>query len=167
MLKVYFTASASHNGELIPYYKKILDFIKKQSVSIVSGIQVTDRKLLEEDKKLTAEQIFNREQFFINEADVVMAEVSKPSLGVGSEIVYALSLGKPVLALVMTGYEDKISPMVVGNPSENLFIEYYKKDSFQTIISRFIRNIKVLVKHKNILKKSKGKLIVIDGGDGS
>jgi dTMP kinase len=57
--------------------------------------------------------------------------------------------------------------MVVGNPSENLFIEYYKKDSFQTIISRFIRNIKVLVKHKNILKKSKGKLIVIDGGDGS
>ena len=78
MLKVYFTASASHNGELIPYYKKILDFIKKQSVSIVSGIQVTDRKLLEEDKKLTAEQIFNREQFFINEADVVMAEVSKP-----------------------------------------------------------------------------------------
>ena len=76
-------------------------------------------------------------------------------------------MGKPVLALVMTGYEDKISPMVVGNPSENLFIEYYKKDSFQTIISRFIRNIKVLVKHKNILKKSKGKLIVIDGGDGS
>jgi len=167
MLKVYFTASASHNGELIPYYKKILDNIKKQTVKIISGQQVTDRKLLEEDKKLTAEQIFHREQYFINEADLIIAEVSKPSLGVGSEIVYALSLDKPVLALVMTGYEDKISPMVAGNPSENLFIEYYKKDGFQNIINRFIRNIKVLIKHKNILKKSKGKLIVIDGGDGS
>lgn len=167
MLKVYFTASASHNGELIPYYKKILDFIKKQSVSIVSGVQVTDRKLLEDDKKLTAVQIFNREQYFINEADVIIAEVSKPSLGVGSEIVYALSLGKPVLALVMAGYEDKISPMVIGNPSENLFIEYYKKEDFQNIVTRFIKNIKVLVKHKNILKKSKGRLIVIDGGNGS
>ena len=128
MLKVYFTASASHNGELIPYYKKILDFIKKQSVNIVSGEQVTDKKLLNEDKKFTAEQIFSREQYNIGEADVIIAEASKPSLGVGSEIVYALSLDKPVLVLVMAGYEDKISPMVSGNPSENLYIEYYKKE---------------------------------------
>jgi len=167
MLKVYFTASASHNGELIPYYKKILDFIKKQSVNIVSGEQVTDKKLLNEDKKFTAEQIFSREQYNIGEADVIIAEASKPSLGVGSEIVYALSLDKPVLVLVMAGYEDKISPMVSGNPSENLYIEYYKKEGFQNIVNRFIKNIKVLVKHKNILKKTKGKLIVIDGGDGS
>ena len=167
MLKVYFTASASHNGELIPYYKKILDFIKKQSVSIISGHQVTDKKLLEDDKKLTAEQIYSREKSLIEEADVVIAEASKPSLGVGGEIVYALSIDKPVLTLVMAGHEDKISPMVAGNPSENLYLEYYKKSDFQSIINRFIRNIKVLVKHKHLLQKNKGKLIVIDGGNGS
>ncbi|MBW7960677.1 hypothetical protein H3C65_04290 [Patescibacteria group bacterium] len=167
MLKVYFTASASHNGELIPNYKKIFDFIKKQSISIVFGTQVTDKKLLEKDKKLSANQIFQREQYYINEADIVIAEVSKPSLGVGSEIVYALSLDKPTLTLVMSGYEDKISPMVAGNPSENLFIEYYKNDSYKKIIANFIKNIKKLIKQKNLLRKSKGKLIVIDGGDGS
>ena len=167
MINVYFTASASHNGELIPYYKKILDFIKINSVNIVSGEQVTDRKLLDDDKKLTAEQIYNREKFFIGEADVVIAEASKPSLGVGSEIVYALSQDKPILVLVMAGYEDKISPMVTGNPSENLYIEYYKKEDYKNIIKRFIKNIKILVKHKNLLKKSKGKLLVVDGGNGS
>ena len=167
MLNVYFTASASHNGELIPWYKKILDLIKKQPVNIISGEQVADKKLLEKDKKLTAEQIYNRERSLIAEADFVIAEASKPSLGVGGEIVYALSLGKPVLVLVMTGYEDKISPMVAGNPSENLYIEYYQKQNVVNILSRFIKNINILIKHKNILKKSKGRLIVIDGGDGS
>jgi len=167
MLNVYFTASSSHNGELIPYYKKILDFIKKQSVNILSGEQITDKKLLDIDKKLTAEQIYNRERYLIDEADIVIAEASKPSLGVGGEIVHALSLNKPVLFLVMTGYEDKISPMVAGDPSENLYIEYYKMDNFQSIISRFIKNIKILIKHQKLLKKNKGQLIVIDGGDGS
>lgn len=167
MLKVYFTASTSHNGELIPWYKKILDLIKKQHVKIISGEQVTDRNLLLKDKKLTAEQIYTREQILISESDLVITESSKPSLGVGAEIVYALSLGKPVLVLVMTGYEDKISPMVAGNPSENLYIEYYRKENIVDILTRFLTNINILIKHKNILKKTKGKLIVIDGGDGS
>lgn len=167
MLKIYFTASTSHNGELIPYYKKILDLIKKQSVKVISGQQVADKKLLDNDKKLSAEQIFSREQYYIGEADVVIAEASKPSLGVGSEVVYALSLGKPVLVLVMNGYEDKISPMIAGNPSENLYIEYYNKNTIENNVNSFIKNIKAFIRHKNILKKPKGKLIVIDGGNGS
>jgi len=167
MLKIYFTASASHNGELIPYYKKVFESIKNNDVRIISGEQVTNKKMLEADKKLTPEEIYKREHYFIEESDIVIAEASKPSLGVGSEIVYALSLRKPVLVLVMAGYEDRISPMVTGNPSEDLYIEYYKKSNYAQIISRFIKNIKILLKHRNILKMSKGKLIVIDGGDGS
>ncbi|PIV09185.1 hypothetical protein COS31_01650 [Candidatus Roizmanbacteria bacterium CG02_land_8_20_14_3_00_36_15] len=167
MLNVYFTASTSHNGELIPYYKKILDYIKKNHVNVVSGDQVAIKSVLENDKKLTPEEIYVRERHLIDEADIVIAEASKPSLGVGSEIVYALAANKPVLVLVKTGYQDKISPIVAGNPSENLFLEYYQLDTVLPLIKKFINNIKVFLKHRNLLKKRRGKLIVIDGNDGS
>jgi 2'-deoxynucleoside 5'-phosphate N-hydrolase len=126
MLKVYFTASTSHNGELISYYKKLLDHIKKHSVEILSGDQVVNKKVLSQDKQLTSLEIYSREKMMIDQSDIVIAEVSKPSLGVGSEIVYALSANKPVLAMVRTDFEDKISPILLGNPSENLFLEYYR-----------------------------------------
>ena len=41
------------------------------------------------------------------------------------------------------------------------------KKIYQTPAAKAIKNINILIKHKNILKKSEGRLIVIDGGDGS
>lgn len=167
MFNIYFTASTSHNGELIAYYKRILDNIKKLNVNILSGDQVVDRQILKKDKELSAEEIYTRERYQIDQADFVIAEVSKPSLGVGAEIVYALSARKPVLALVRTNYEDRISPILLGNPSENLYLEFYRDKDIPAIISKFIKSIKALTEYKKILKRKRGKLIVIDGGDGS
>lgn len=159
-MKVYFTASTSHNGDLTPQYKRILDFLESQGLTIVSGKQIADKELLEKDSRLTSAKIFEREMQSILEADFLVAETSKPSLGVGGEIVYALSHGKPVLALIDTRFEDKISPMLVGNPSEKLYTEYYNEDSLTFKLDDF-------VKHVISVKKRSGKLIVIDGGDGS
>lgn len=159
-MKIYFTASTSGNGDLVPLYTHIIHLIKKHSVTLTSGPQIISEKMLVQDKKLTSQQIYERQQKRIEESDLVIAETSKPSHGVGGEIVYALSLGKPVLALVHTKFEDHISPMLAGNPSENLFIEFYEEDSVKNKLSDFI-------KHIEKIKKRKGKLIVIDGGDGS
>ena len=159
-MKVYFTASTSYNGELMHVYRKILLLLKQHRLTIVSGTQTADRKKLEEDSKLTSKEIFERERSSIDKADLIIAETSKPSLGVGGEIVYALSQNKPVLALIDTQFEDKISPMLVGNPSENLFTEFYNENNLKFKVDEFITHIEKA-------KKRKGKLIVIDGGDGS
>ncbi|MFH0773387.1 MAG: nucleoside 2-deoxyribosyltransferase [bacterium] len=159
-MKMYFTASTSGNGDLVPLYAHIIHLIKHHAVTLTSGQQIISKKMLSKDKELTSKQIYDRQQKRIEDSDLVIAETSKPSHGVGGEIVYALSLGKPVLALVHTKFEDHISPMVAGNPSENLFIEFYDEDSINNKLSDFI-------KHIEKIKKRKGKLIVIDGGDGS
>ena len=159
-MKIYFTASTSGNGDLVPLYTHIIHLIEQHTVTLTSGPQIISPQMLEEDKKLTSKGIYDRQQKRIEDSDLVIAETSKPSHGVGGEIVYALSLGKPVLALVHTKFEDHISPMVAGNPSENLFIEYYDEDNIKHKLSDFI-------KHIEKIKKRKGKLIVIDGGDGS
>ncbi len=160
MIKVYFTAATSFDGELSDNYQKIINLLKKNQLIIVSGEQSVNRKLLEQDKQLGSKEIFDRERKLIDEADFLVAEVSKPSLGVGSEIVYALVKNKPVLALVYKDLEDKISPMIAGNPSDNLFFEHYSSDNLPYILHNFINHIKTA-------KKRKGFLIVIDGGNGS
>ncbi len=159
-MKVYFTASTSNNEDLISFYKNIIQNIKDHHLPILSGEQIIYKEQLEVDKKIGSPSIFDRQKKRIDEADLVIAETSKPSLGVGGEIVYALTSGKPVLALVHTKFEDHISPMIAGNPSENLFIEYYDEDSISNKLHDFITHIEKI-------KKRKGKLIVIDGGDGS
>lgn len=159
-MKIYFTASTSGNGDLVPQYKTIIDHIKNHDVLLVSGEQIVSPTLLDEDKKLTSQQIFDRQKKRIESSDLVIAETSKPSHGVGGEIVYALSLNKPVLILIDTRFEDHISPMLVGNPSDSLFIEYYDTDNIRLKVNDFITHVS-----KSIGRK--GKLIVVDGGDGS
>ncbi len=159
-MKIYFTASTSVNGELAPSYKQIISHIQQHHAILTSGEQIIKKELLEKDKALGSKAIFERQNRRIEESDLIIAETSKPSLGVGGEIVYALSLGKPVLALINTTFEDTISPMLVGNPSDSLYIEYYDYDNLHFKIDDFIR-------HVERSKKRKGKLIVIDGADGS
>ena len=159
-MKIYFTAATSFNGELHETNKRIVELIKKRGLTLISGQQIADKSLLEKDRQLTSQQIFEREHKLIAEADLLIVEGSRPSLGVGAEITYAVQLNKPILILVSTKYEDRISPMIKGDPSELLFFRFYNEDNLQYKIRDFVDYITATMKRK-------GKLIVIDGGDGS
>lgn len=158
-LKVYFTATTNNQKDLQENYKKIIFFLRKNS-ALLSGEQIVQPKKLNLDKKIPDEKIFEREKKMIDEADLIVAEVSQPSTAVGGEIVYALVKDKPVLALFYKDCEDKLSPMIKGNPSENLYLEHYDDDNLFLKLEKFIKFIKSL-------RERKGNLIVIDGGDGS
>jgi dTMP kinase len=151
-LKAYFTSSNLENKNLQPNDKKIIAFLKKKTQLLTNGLLT--------NKNLKSEEVFNLKKRLIEQADFVVAEVTNPSTAVGGEIVYALVKDKPVLSLFYKDAEDKLSPMLKGNPSENLYLEHYDEDNLQKKIEKFV--IHVLT-----LKKRKGKLIVIDGGDGS
>lgn len=158
MLNIYFTASTSTNGEFLPIYKKIVRLLGNNRV--ISGKQITDKRVRDAEKSLPPEAIFKRQKELIEKSDVVIAEVTKPSIGVGGEIVYALTHDIPVLALSAEASEDMISPMIAGNPSDSLFLEQYNNDNLKFRISEFLTHIKKIQRRKGIL-------IVIDGGDGS
>ncbi len=160
MIKVYFTTSTSYNGQYKENYKKIIKEIKNNGVILTSGQQIINEKLLNKDKKLSKEEIFKRQKKLIEESDCLIAEVTNPSHGVGGEIVYALIKDKPVLGLVLETSQDLISPMIAGNPSDNFFLERYSLENIKYKIRNFIDYV-------DGLKNRQGKLIVIDGGNGS
>lgn len=160
MLKVYFTASTSYDGDFRSHYREIIRLLNINNCRILSGTQIINQKKLKLDAKLKKTTIFKREIKLIESSDFIVAEVTKPSHGVGSEITFALSHTKPVLGLIYNGTENKISPMLVGNPSENLYLESYSVNRLPYIIKDFIKHVTTQIKRH-------GKLIVIDGGNGS
>lgn len=159
-MRIYFTAATTNNGDYIVQEKSILDELKRLDHTLTSGEQILDHEKLALDAQKTPEEIFQREKAAIDEADCVVAEVTKPSSGVGGELVYALTNHKPVLALFYKDAQNELSAMITGNPSDHLFLEHYDEDSLPIILKHFLEQV-------TVEKKRRGKLIVIDGGDGS
>ena len=69
-------------------------------------------------------QVYARDMAWIRACDVLIAEVSTPSHGVGYEVAFALSLGKPVLCCYQEGLP--ISKMITGNNHPNLHLATYQ-----------------------------------------
>jgi len=72
-------------------------------------------------------EIFTRDMAWVRDCDAVVAEVSSPSHGVGYEIAYALSLGKPVLCCHKT--DKRVSKIITGNTSPGLTVTKYETDA--------------------------------------
>ena len=81
--------------------------------------------------------IYDRDMDWLASADVVVAEVSTPSLGVGFEIASAIALKKKVLCLYRVQEDRKLSAMIAGCP-EVTVIEYRTMEEIKTGISHFI-----------------------------
>ncbi|MCX6792380.1 MAG: nucleoside 2-deoxyribosyltransferase [Candidatus Gottesmanbacteria bacterium] len=159
-MNVYFTAATTGDGDLLSQEASIFAELKKLNVRITSGEQIIVPRKLIQDKERSPKEIFEREKKGIDAADCVIAEVTKPSSGVGGEIVYALMHHKPVLALFYRDAKNLLSPMIAGNPSDDLYLEHYDTDNLPVLLRKFLEQVKTV-------KGRKGKLIVIDGGDGS
>ncbi|MBX3048459.1 MAG: nucleoside 2-deoxyribosyltransferase [Anaerolineales bacterium] len=68
-------------------------------------------------------EVYRRDTVWIDQSQVMVAEVSTPSHGVGYEISYALERGKPVLCLYQR--ERKVSKMLSGNTLPGIQVRAY------------------------------------------
>ncbi|MCL5675618.1 MAG: nucleoside 2-deoxyribosyltransferase [Patescibacteria group bacterium] len=158
-MRIYFTASFAGGGKNKQQYKKLIKLLSPGKNHVLGQEVLLEKPEVNGDQK-KHRQVFEREKNRIENADAVVAEVSHPSFGVGSEISYALILEKPVLALFYKDSVNKLSPMIRGNPSDSLYLEHYDNDNMGLIVKKFLQFVKEG-------QKKKGRLIVIEGADGS
>jgi len=85
-------------------------------------------------------KVFQRDMMWINRADVFVAEVTNPSLGVGYEIAQAEQRGKPVLCLFRPGNVQRLSAMIAGNPAL-VVIHYTKIEELPDQINHFFSDL--------------------------
>ena len=69
----------------------------------------------------SAEEIYRRDVHNVRSCDLLIAEVSNPSHGVGMEIMLAIELQKPVF-LFQHSSSEKLSRMVLGADGKVLFV---------------------------------------------
>jgi len=135
-VNIYFSASIAGGRKYLKIYEQMVHFLKDQGHEIPTE-HIIHPQVLQLEKSLTPEQIYNRDVEWIKNCDCVIAEVSNPSLGVGYEICYALRLAKPALCLYQKGLF--ISRMITGNTSSGLkVLEYGKDEDWKRSISEFL-----------------------------
>lgn len=113
-MKIYFAGSIRAGRQDAGIYRQLISGLKEFSEVLTEHIG-DDLPLSGED--LPAETIFLRDRQWVEEADVLVAEVTQPSTGVGYEIGHALAHDKPVYCLFRPNTGKSISPMLEGNTS--------------------------------------------------
>ncbi len=120
-MKVYFACSIRSGGDTSRYLE-IIEAIKATGAELLSEVFVHDA-INFGGSPLPTDQIYARDTKMIEEADMVIAEVTHPSLGVGYELAYAEKLNKPVLCLFNKDSKTRLSAMIEGN-SYNRIVYY-------------------------------------------
>jgi len=113
MQKIYFAASISAGRGDQPIYEHIVASLKKYG-TVATEIIGSPNLLASGEGSLTAQQIHDRDVDWLSESDIVVAEVTVPSLGVGYEIALATTMKKPVLCLFRPADGRKLSAMIAG-----------------------------------------------------
>ncbi|MDF1548740.1 MAG: nucleoside 2-deoxyribosyltransferase [Bacteroidales bacterium] len=112
-MKIYFAGSISGGRADVPLYHKIITQLKIYGEVLTEFIGNAELSGLGE-KNLSDEFIHDRDLEWLLSSDVVVAEITTPSLGVGYEIGRAIENGKKILCLYRTVKGKRISAMIKG-----------------------------------------------------
>jgi nucleoside 2-deoxyribosyltransferase len=138
-LKFYFAGAISAGRERQAVYAEMVHFLEMLGAEVLSA-HVARADVLEYESKLPAEEIFQRDMRFIENCDGMIAEVSRPSLGVGYEIAMALTLSRPTLCLCEQG--TFLTRMLTGNSHPRLQIRFYRDAvAWQEALQAFWRDL--------------------------
>lgn len=112
-MKIYFCGSIRGGRGDAALYHEMIGFLKTYGPVLTE--HVGDLKLTDKGGDGTSEEIWLRDTAWLKECDIVIAECSQPSLGVGYELAFAEALGKNVH--VFYGKNDgRLSAMIAGDP---------------------------------------------------
>ena len=134
-MKIYFAAPVRAGREERKTYHEMVEILSRFGTVLTKHLGRLD--LSDEGEiGLSSREIYERDMNWLREADVVVAEITVPSLGVGYEISKGEEQGKPVLCLKRKN-ERKLSTMLEGNARITL-AEYENTKEIEEAIGRFL-----------------------------
>ena len=139
-MKIYFAGSIRGGRDDAKLYETIITYLG--TIGQVLTEHVGDKHLSSMGETGGIDTtIYNRDMEWIQEADMIIAEVTTPSLGVGYELAFAEKLNKPILCLYQKNNKNSLSAMISGN--KYIICKTYKDFlEVQVHIQSFVDNIK-------------------------
>lgn len=125
MKKVYFSGSIRGGRADVNLYHDVIEHIQKTDIVLTEQVgdaahDVTEKEFSREEK------IYLKDTKWLRECDLVIAECTCPSLGVGYELAYAEKYNKPVYVFYRPS-QTNLSAMIKGDAYFHV-IPYETKD---------------------------------------
>ena len=117
-MKIYFAGAIRGGREKVNDYAKMVNQFEKNGHQVLTK-HVADSNLSSKGEKLSFKEIYERDIKWLESCDIVFADITIPSLGVGYEISYAENFGKTIYAVYEKGVN--VSGFLRGSDKINFF----------------------------------------------
>lgn len=135
--KVYFAGSIRGGREDAALYQRVIAHINQTDQVLTEQVGDLSRSILEQGRNKDA-LIYQQDTSMLKACDLVIAECTRPSLGVGYEMAYAEQLHKPVY-IFYRHQEAQLSAMLAGDP-------YFHIQSYDTE-AQLLQAVDEILKH--------------------
>ena len=134
MKKIYFAGSIRGGRIDAELYGRLIKHMQKDNIVLTEHIGSPHLNLMEQGKRDI--DIYDQDTAWLRESDIVIAECTCPSLGVGYEMAYAEKIGKPC-HIFYDRSKTQLSAMLTGNPYFHIH-PYEAEDEIYNILNTIV-----------------------------
>lgn len=121
-MNIYFACSITGGREFETIYQQIVAALESDG-HVIPTSHLAQSEVMQQERMISPLEVYERDTAWITDCDVLVAEVSIPSHGVGYEIAFALQAKKPVLCVHQK--DRRVSKMITGNSDALLRVRSY------------------------------------------
>ena len=136
-MKIYFAGAIRGGRDETDIYNNIITYLSSKAEVLTEHVRSSELTTIGETIRSDGE-IFLRDMEWLQSADLVIAEVTTPSLGVGYELGIAEKLKIPALCLYRPIKGKRLSAMISGNEKFNCQA-YQTLDDAKVHINKFLK----------------------------
>lgn len=122
-MRIYFSCSLTGGRGDQPTYASLVEHLQARGHEVLTA-HLAGAGITGQEAGMDPEHVYRRDIAWVRQCDLLIAEVSTPSHGVGYEVAYALTLGKPVLCCHRDGVA--VSRMLTGNREPGMAVSAYR-----------------------------------------
>ena len=130
MKKIYFAGSIRGGRVDADLYRRMIEFMQESNVVLTEHVGSPHLNLMEQGKRDA--DIYDQDTAWLRECDMVVAECTCPSLGVGYELAYAEKIGKPC-HIFYDRSKTQLSAMLTGNPYFSIHPYQSEEEIYETL----------------------------------
>jgi len=136
-LDIYFAGSIRGGRSDAALYATLIEHLERHGTVLTEHVGVESVEQREQTAGISDGEIHDQDMAWLRQADIVVAEVTTPSLGVGYELGRAVEWGKPILCLYRPSGDHDLSAMVRGSDAIRV-VEYHQPDDVVGALERFV-----------------------------
>jgi nucleoside 2-deoxyribosyltransferase len=136
-MRIYFAGSIRGGRSDAALYRLLIDSLSRFGTVLTEHVGQTSLSEKGDDGP-NDRHIYDRDMDWLSSCDLVVSEISVPSLGVGYELGRAVAMGKPVLCLYRRELDRPLSAMIAGNPAIRT-APYASVEEAMEILEIFVR----------------------------